>query len=731
VPELHDLLVRAGPTALAPPDLDAVRATVRHRRRRRQRARVAGVTIVVAGVVALGLVTATDGSSSAGDDGPVDIGPGPTTDLGTDTTAPSAPDGNGSTADSQTAAAQTPMVTSPLSPRTAPAAVWTGEEVVIWGGVGADASFLSDGAAWNPDTDTWRVLAPAPITGGPAEAVWTGQGVVVAVRSEIGIQLSEYDPISDSWGRLGAEVPGPQIEGYGLAADGSGGAVVWGGPGADGPIAARFEPDQHRVTVLDGPDRAVSVPHGAWTGTELVTWLSTDTGIELVAVDPATDEWRIITTDAPVPWGPAVVLGRSLVVLACLEVEPCAEHVVDLDTGAVTTTQTALQAVVRLEQHGDDVLAVANAGVRLARRDATAGWWPVEPPGAGWCCGAAVVADDELIVWGGEPGAASADGWRQPWPPVGGTALNTSPPIPTAWFRERGGTGVTFVSPPGWATPMETPYLLADAAAEIVTLSTADLPRPDPLACRDVPTTALLALGEDDALVSITERLDDGASQPEPGDHITLALRRDARTEECLPDGQPADVQVGRVTRTFGPRVFDLYIAARGAVSDARIEQLQQMVLGLRAESAAWDPTARAFQQDRDWMELYDSVTGAPPDVATAAVFFAAGPPSSADLYTMETWPDPAVPGAWCWRVRGGATWCTADDAFAGIAWAADGDDAPVLVAGIAPLGTVTMEITCDGATLEVEPFDVGLPVAVFAATCPAGGRNLTATPVP
>ena len=54
-------------------------------------------------------------------------------------------------------------------------AVWTGKELVGWGG-GCCGDAFSDGAAFNPATNRWRKLAPSPLAGsqGPVGA-WTGR----------------------------------------------------------------------------------------------------------------------------------------------------------------------------------------------------------------------------------------------------------------------------------------------------------------------------------------------------------------------------------------------------------------------------------------------------------------------------------------------------------------------------------------------------------------------------
>ena len=61
------------------------------------------------------------------------------------------------------------------------AVAWTGTEMIVWGGR-VDNSFYYDGAAYNPVSDTWRVLPTAP---GGFDArdpimVWTGHEAVVS-----------------------------------------------------------------------------------------------------------------------------------------------------------------------------------------------------------------------------------------------------------------------------------------------------------------------------------------------------------------------------------------------------------------------------------------------------------------------------------------------------------------------------------------------------------------------
>jgi hypothetical protein len=57
-----------------------------------------------------------------------------------------------------------PIADSPLAPRAFPASAWTGEELLVWGGADArQERFFGDGAAYDPETGTWRTLPEPPI----------------------------------------------------------------------------------------------------------------------------------------------------------------------------------------------------------------------------------------------------------------------------------------------------------------------------------------------------------------------------------------------------------------------------------------------------------------------------------------------------------------------------------------------------------------------------------------
>lgn len=98
------------------------------------------------------------------------------------------------------------------------AVVWTGSEMVVFGGGEVDSNTAHQGAAYDPRTDRWRRIADAPIGLNLLSAAWTGDEVIVfgsllndrnvaETRSSVG---AAYDPASDTWRTLPPSELSPQ-----------------------------------------------------------------------------------------------------------------------------------------------------------------------------------------------------------------------------------------------------------------------------------------------------------------------------------------------------------------------------------------------------------------------------------------------------------------------------------------------------------------------------------------
>jgi len=66
-------------------------------------------------------------------------------------------------------------------PRASHTAVWTGSEMIIWGGGADNSTYLNTGARYNPGTDSWTATSTADAPTGRQEftAVWTGNEMIV------------------------------------------------------------------------------------------------------------------------------------------------------------------------------------------------------------------------------------------------------------------------------------------------------------------------------------------------------------------------------------------------------------------------------------------------------------------------------------------------------------------------------------------------------------------------
>ena len=81
-------------------------------------------------------------------------------------------------------------------------AVWSGNQMIVWGGY--DGTFLNTGARYDPSTDSWTATSP---TGAPGSrdlhtAVWTGSEMILwggYNGSDIINTGGRYNPSTDSW----------------------------------------------------------------------------------------------------------------------------------------------------------------------------------------------------------------------------------------------------------------------------------------------------------------------------------------------------------------------------------------------------------------------------------------------------------------------------------------------------------------------------------------------------
>jgi N-acetylneuraminic acid mutarotase len=173
-------------------------------------------------------------------------------------------------------------------------AVWTGREVLFWGGQAGPDRILADGAGYDPATRRWRMLPAAPIGGRTGhQAVWTGREMIVwggyarCCPTDSVVHdpaAAAYDPASDRWRRI-ADVPAPWSgdDGTAVTVAGGGRVMVW-----RRRHLGVYDPTADRWSEVAGTQPAPApTPAGSAGGAAL---LSAATGDPLALGAPAGDE---------------------------------------------------------------------------------------------------------------------------------------------------------------------------------------------------------------------------------------------------------------------------------------------------------------------------------------------------------------------------------------------------------------------------------------------------------
>jgi hypothetical protein len=169
---------------------------------------------------------------------------------------------------------------SPLAPEQSPLAVWDGRDVLVFvSGVSAASGKplspgLARGAAYNPSTNRWRVLAKPLVAGGAA--AWDGYEMVVVAAGRSGRVVEAYNPATNHWRRL-APLPARRTGAKPVWTHNR--LIVWGGytdPSATtvATHALAFDPSANRwETLSQAPMRPRDGSQVVWTGQKLVALL--------------------------------------------------------------------------------------------------------------------------------------------------------------------------------------------------------------------------------------------------------------------------------------------------------------------------------------------------------------------------------------------------------------------------------------------------------------------------
>lgn len=196
--------------------------------------------------------------------------------------------------------------------RTFPAAVWTGSDMLIWGGL--DSAYIqfegslvyelsNTGGKYNPSTNTWASISGSPLSGRYRVPAVYGGGYMVIWGGTDGPNIFEngarYNPTTDVWTSIPTAAPSPGADG--------GSRMFWTGTYVlvlgNGDSIGRYIPGSNSWAPISifpgGPNYNKSAT--IWTGSEL--WVFDQTGNQIYKYNPATNTWGAV---------PNVITGGSL-----------------------------------------------------------------------------------------------------------------------------------------------------------------------------------------------------------------------------------------------------------------------------------------------------------------------------------------------------------------------------------------------------------------------------------
>jgi N-acetylneuraminic acid mutarotase len=191
-------------------------------------------------------------------------------------------------------------------------AIWTGDEMVVWGGTQFTSSPMSDGARFDPDAGRWRAMTgdDAPDERDDHAAVWTGREMIVwggNDYSEWSGKLASggrYDPAADRWRALPPAELSPRDDPRAVWTGSE--MIVWGGRDTSDvtDTGARYSPrrDRWRPVTTNGAPQPREDHTAVWTGSEMIVWggwngddLRRNYALDGRRYDPRTDTWRAMS----------------------------------------------------------------------------------------------------------------------------------------------------------------------------------------------------------------------------------------------------------------------------------------------------------------------------------------------------------------------------------------------------------------------------------------------------
>jgi N-acetylneuraminic acid mutarotase len=330
-------------------------------------------------------------------------------------------------------------ITNAPTGRISHTAVWTGSEMIVWGGADG-TSYLNTGGRYNPSTDSWTATRTTNTPAGrfAHTAVWTGGEMIVWGGYDATTYFNtggRYNPSTDSWTATStANAPSARFNHTAVWTGGE--MIVWGGDLASGNrfnTGARYDPgtDSWAATSTINAPSARYAHTAVWTGSEMIVWGGSDLSGYVITggrYNPGMDSWTATsTTNAPPARGghTAVWTGSEMIVWG-------GDNGSQLNTGG------------RYNPGTDNWAATSTTNAPSARYLHTAVW-----------------TGSEMIVWGGyrfylNTGGRYCAQLGAPSPTPTSTATATATPTTTATATPTA-TAIPTATPTSTPRPSPTP----------------------------------------------------------------------------------------------------------------------------------------------------------------------------------------------------------------------------------------------------------------------------------
>jgi len=205
--------------------------------------------------------------------------------------------------------------TNAPSARYADAAVWTGGEMIVWGGFSGGTSYLNTGGRYNQSADSWTATSTISAPSGRYShtAVWTGSEMIVWGGYGNSGELNtggRYNPSTDSWTAT-STTSAPSARRDHTAVWTGSEMIVWGGLNGGSTYlntGGRYNPstDSWTATTTTSAPSARDLHTAVWTGSEMIVWGGFSGGTSYLNTggryDPGADSWTATSTiSAPAP----------------------------------------------------------------------------------------------------------------------------------------------------------------------------------------------------------------------------------------------------------------------------------------------------------------------------------------------------------------------------------------------------------------------------------------------